>query len=83
MPTSIPALTAMAESLVKLSVADEHSEKTSFLGKAMATLGSKVVVAGIHNRVELWNEDEWNKYTSGVEKQANDLAQKLSDIGMI
>lgn len=51
--------------------------------KSYATLSAKVVVAGIHNRVELWNEEAWNSYTSGVEKEANTLAQKLSDIGMI
>lgn len=51
--------------------------------KGYADLSSKVVVAGIHNRIELWNEDSWNKYTNGVEKEANTLAQKLADIGMI
>lgn len=51
--------------------------------KSYAGLATKVVVAGIHNRVELWNEEDWTKYTTGVEKEANTLAQKLSDIGMI
>ncbi len=51
--------------------------------KMYAGLATKVVVAGIHNRVELWNEDSWTTYTSGVEDQANVLAQKLADIGMI
>ena len=51
--------------------------------KSYAGLATKVVVAGISNRVELWNEESWNKYTSGVENEANVLAQKLSDIGMI
>jgi transcriptional regulator MraZ len=51
--------------------------------KSYAGLATKVVVAGISNRVELWNEESWNQYTSGVENEANVLAQKLSDIGMI
>ncbi len=51
--------------------------------KSYAGLSTKVVVAGIHNRIELWNEDAWNKYTNGVEQDANQLAQKLADIGMI
>ena len=51
--------------------------------KSYASLGSKVVVAGIHTRIELWNEDAWNAYTSNVETEANALAQKLADIGMI
>ncbi|MDB4983987.1 MAG: cell division protein MraZ, MraZ protein [Patescibacteria group bacterium] len=51
--------------------------------KSYGSLSAKVVVAGIHNRVELWNEEAWNSYTTGVEKEANSLAQKLADIGMI
>ena len=51
--------------------------------KSYATLSTKVVVAGIHNRVELWDEKSWNAYTTNVEGNANELAQKLSDIGMI
>jgi MraZ protein len=51
--------------------------------KGYASLATKVVVAGIHNRIELWNEEVWTTYTTGVEDQANVLAQKLADIGMI
>jgi MraZ protein len=51
--------------------------------KNYAGLATKVVVAGIHNRIELWNEESWNTYTSQVEGEANQLAQKLADIGMI
>ena len=51
--------------------------------KSYAGLAAKVVVAGIHNRIELWDEKSWTAYTSKVEDQANVLAQKLADIGMI
>jgi len=51
--------------------------------KGYAGLGTKVVVAGIHNRIELWDDATWSSYTTGVEKNANVLAQKLADIGMI
>lgn len=51
--------------------------------KDFAKLNSKVIVAGMHNRVEIWNEDEWKKYTSRVEGKADQLAEKLGDIGMI
>jgi MraZ protein len=51
--------------------------------KGYAGLATKVVIAGIHNRIELWNEESWNVYTNNVEAEANALAQKLADIGMI
>lgn len=51
--------------------------------KGFAKLKSKVVVVGIGNRVELWNEAAWKQYKTGVEKKADTLAEKLGEIGMI
>lgn len=51
--------------------------------KDFAKLDTKVVVAGIANRVELWDEKTWKSYQQRVEKEADALAEKLGDIGMI
>lgn len=51
--------------------------------KDFAGLKTKVVLAGLHNRIEIWNEKAWNHYKRGVEKKADALAEKLGDIGMI
>lgn len=51
--------------------------------KDFAHLETKVVVAGIANRVELWDEETWKQYQTGVEKEADTLAEKLGEIGMI
>jgi len=51
--------------------------------KDYAHLDTKVMVVGIGNRVELWDEATWTTYQSEVEKKANVLAEKLGDIGMI
>lgn len=51
--------------------------------KDFAKLKESVVVAGISNRVELWDEKTWNNYQAKVSKQADAVAEKLGDIGMI
>lgn len=51
--------------------------------KDFAGLEQKVIVAGLSNRVELWNEEKWNAYQNELSGQANVLAEKLGDIGMI
>jgi MraZ protein len=51
--------------------------------KEFAELDTKVVVAGIANRVELWDEKVWKDYQTQVEKKADALAEKLGEIGMI
>ncbi|MFA6338923.1 MAG: division/cell wall cluster transcriptional repressor MraZ [Candidatus Paceibacterota bacterium] len=51
--------------------------------KNFATLGSKVVFAGVFNRVEIWNEDKWEEYKKKMQNEANQLAEKLGEIGAI
>lgn len=46
-------------------------------------LGSKVVVIGVQNRAEIWNETVWNKYKKGVDLQADALAEKLGQVGVL
>ena len=51
--------------------------------KAFANLKNKVVLAGIHSRVEIWDENIWSEYKKRVERQADALAEKLGEIGVI
>ncbi len=51
--------------------------------KNFAELKEKVVVIGVHSHMEIWDEDRWIKYKSQIEKQADALAQKLGEIGVI
>ncbi len=48
-----------------------------------AGLKSKVVLIGVQNRLEIWNEKSWSEYKQGVEKQADGLAEKLSGLGIM
>lgn len=51
--------------------------------KDFAHLKAKVVLAGIHNRVEVWDEKRWNDYKRKIESQADALAEKLGEIGVL
>ena len=48
-----------------------------------AGLKSKVVVIGVSSRVEIWNEKSWCEYKKVVEKQADALAEKLGQVGVL
>lgn len=43
----------------------------------------KVVFAGVYNRIELWNEKRWAEYKKSILGKADELAQKLGDVGAI
>ncbi len=47
-----------------------------------ASLKKMVVVAGLYNRLELWDQDAWERYRSGTEKQSGDIAEALSELGV-
>ena len=45
--------------------------------KSFANLGVKIVVAGVSDRVELWDEDAWATYTKNIERDADAFAEAL------
>ncbi len=51
--------------------------------KEYAGLKKKVVVAGLYNRLEIWDEDKWSAYKKDMENKSDDIAEKLGEIGMI
>lgn len=51
--------------------------------KEYADLKSKVVVTGVHNRIELWNDKRWDEYKKRVGQEVDALAEKLGEVGMI
>lgn len=48
-----------------------------------AKLDGKIVFTGVHDRVEIWNEGMWDEYKKNALSQADDIAQKLGDVGAI
>lgn len=51
--------------------------------KDFAKLKTKVVLAGIHDRVEIWDEKVWGDYKKRIERQADALAEKLGEVGVL
>jgi len=51
--------------------------------KEKAQLKKEVVLIGVQNRVEIWNDALWAEYKAKVEKEANTLAEKLGQVGVL
>jgi MraZ protein len=51
--------------------------------KEFAKLSSKVVLAGVYNRLEIWDEKTWTTYKKQIQGKADQLAEKLSDINAL
>lgn len=48
--------------------------------KSFAGVKEKAVVAGVADRVEIWEEDSWKKYTADIERDADAFAEKVDDV---
>lgn len=50
--------------------------------KEYAGLGKKVVVAGVSDRLEIWDEKKWAQYKEKMEENEGDIAERLKELGV-
>ena len=51
--------------------------------REFADLRSRVILAGVSDRVEIWNDKTWEEYKRRIEKSAEGMAQTLGDLGIL
>ncbi len=47
-----------------------------------AALGKQVIVAGLMNRIEIWDAPAWEKYKQKTESASEEIAEKLGELGI-
>lgn len=47
-----------------------------------AGLKKETIVAGLYNRVEIWDEAAWNAYKIKTESSSEEIAEKLGELGI-
>jgi len=50
--------------------------------KDYANLKKKVVIAGVYNRIEIWDEIKWQEYKKKTEMAVGDIAERLKELGV-
>ncbi len=88
--SQLPIGQSTTRSFIRLMLAGALEVELDSLGRILipdylkkyASLKKKVVLAGVYNRLELWDEERWNKYKSEAEKNTDELAEKLGELGV-
>mgnify|MGYP001564770504 FL=1 len=88
---ALPMGTAGSRSFTRFIFAGAVESEVDSLGrilvpdflKEFAELKTKVIVTGLQDHAELWDEKRWKEYRGRVEKEADVLAEKLGDIGIL
>ena len=50
--------------------------------RSYAKMGKKVVLAGLYNRLELWDSQIWEAYKAGTEANSGEIAEAMQDLGV-
>jgi MraZ protein len=88
--SSLPISQANTRAFSRLMLAGAMDVKIDKQGRIMlpdylkqyAGVKKKAVIAGLYNRLEIWDEDKWQTYKTKTEKDSNDIAEQLSELGV-
>lgn len=47
-----------------------------------AGIKKKVVITGLYNRLEIWDEAKWQNYKQSTEAESGDIAEALGELGV-
>ena len=50
--------------------------------KKYAFLKKKVVIAGVYNRIEIWDDKKWQEYKEKTEAGIGNIAERLGELGL-
>ena len=50
--------------------------------REFAGLEKEVVVIGVLNKIEIWSKDKWLKYSEEENNSADEIAEKMSNLGI-
>ncbi|MFC1622508.1 division/cell wall cluster transcriptional repressor MraZ [Patescibacteria group bacterium] len=88
--SNLPIGTADARGFSRIMLAGAMDVKLDSLGRILlpdylkkyAGLKKSVVVAGLYNRLEIWDENKWKIYKTQIEKSAEKLAEQMGEMGV-
>ena len=50
--------------------------------KDYANIDKELVIIGVSTRIEIWSKEEWNKFNSDANISYEDVAEKMSQLGI-
>lgn len=50
--------------------------------RTFSSITKKVIIAGLYNRLEIWDEEKWTTYKTNTEKNSSEIAEKIGELGV-
>lgn len=86
----LPLAQANSRAFVRLMLAGAMDVQLDNQGRILvpdylrkyAELKKEVVVAGLYNRMEIWDAERWERYKQKTESASDEIAEKLGELGI-
>lgn len=86
----MPLSQADARGFARMMLAGAMEVKFDNLGRILvpdylkdyAFLQKKIIIAGVFDRAEIWDEQRWRDYQAKTEKEVGDIAERLKELGV-
>lgn len=87
---SLPIAKANARAFARMMLAGAMDVEIDKQGRMLvpeylrkyAGMKKQVVITGLYNRLEIWDETKWHKYKQGTETKSGDIAEALGELGV-
>lgn len=87
---SLPFAQANTRAFARLMLAGAMDVEVDKQGRVMlpeylrhyAGIAKEIVVAGLYNRLELWDRAKWNEYKKKTEAESNQIAEQMASLGV-
>ncbi len=88
--TGLPLVQANSRAFARLMLAGAMGANIDSQGRILipdylrlyAGLKKQVVITGLYSRAEIWDAGEWEKYKNKTEASSDEIAEKLSELGI-
>jgi len=88
--SQLPLTTANSRAFARLMLAGAWDAEIDKQGRIMipdylrkfASLTKKIIMAGLFNRIELWDKEVWETYKKGTERDSTAIAEALGELGV-
>lgn len=87
---SLPLNQARSRAFARLMLSGAHEVEIDVQGRInvpdhllqYASVKKKAVIAGVYNRIEIWDLHLWTKYKAKAEKESDSIAESLGALGV-
>lgn len=87
---ALPLAQANSRAFVRLMLAGAMDVEIDRQGRILipdylrkyAGFKKQAVIAGLYNRIEIWDSDNWKQYKTKTESASDEIAEKLGELGI-